>query len=182
MEFTLDSEPVDRQDRGIYLERFIHGAVYEARPEVQSVVHNHSSAVIPFTVTNVPLRPIIHTGALIGSEVPVWDIRDNFGDTNLLVTNQDQGRDLARTLGPGRVSLMRGHGCVVAGNSLRQAVMASVYLQLNAQLLLQSLSLGEVTYLSKGEVELMAESQLQPTGGADRVWEYWVRRAGCQGM
>ena len=119
---------------------------------------------------------------MIGSEVPVWDIRDNFGDTNLLVTNLEQGRDLAHTLGDRRVALMRGHGCVVAGQSLRQAVMAAVYLQLNAQLQMHSMSLGEVTYLSPGEVDLMAEAQLQPTGGSDRVWEYWVRRAGCEGI
>ena len=181
MEFTLEGDPVDQQDRAIYSERFIHGAVFEARPDVQAVVHNHSLAVIPFSITNTPIRPVVHVAALIGSSVPVWDIRNRFGDTSMLVTNMEQARDLAQAVGDGSVVLMRGHGSVVAGRSIREAVMASVYLQVNAQLLMDGLRLGEVTYLSEGETRLMAEAQMRPTS-ADRVWEYWVRRAGCEGI
>ena len=177
MEYTLEGEPIDQQGRPIYTERPIHGALYEARADVQAVVHNHSVAVIPFGVTKAPLRPILHLAAVIGHRVPVWEIRENFGDTNMLVTTMEQGRDLAKVVGDGRVALMRGHGCVVTGGSLKAAVMASIYLQVNAQLLSESLRLGDVTYLSPGEVEKMAESQLQPLSG-DRAWEYWARRAG----
>ena len=161
----------------MYSERPIHGGVYEARPDVMAVVHNHSQPVVPFGVTGVPLRPIFHLSAIIGDDIPVWDIRDNFGDTNLLVTTMPQGRDLAATLGPRRVSLMRGHGCVVAGHSLKEAVMASVYLQVNARLLLESLRLGDVEYLSPGEIAAMSEGQVQPRTMA-RAWEYWAVRAG----
>ena len=181
MEFTLEGDAVSQQDRAIYSERFIHGALYESRPDVQAVVHNHSLAVIPFSITNTPIRPVVHVAALIGQSVPIWDIRDKFGDTSMLVTNMEQGRDLAQSVSGGRVALMRGHGSVVAGGSVREAVMASVYLQVNAQLLMDGLRLGDVTYLSDGETELMAEAQLRPTS-ADRVWEYWVRRAGCEGI
>ena len=181
MEFTLEGDAVSQQDRAIYSERFIHGALYESRPDVQAVVHNHSLAVIPFSITNTPIRPVVHVAALIGQSVPIWDIREEFGDTSMLVTNMEQGRDLARAVGGGRVALMRGHGSVVAGGSVREAVMASVYLQVNAQLLMDGLRLGDVTYLSEGETKLMAEAQLRPTS-ADRVWEYWVRRAGCEGI
>ncbi len=177
MEFTLEGEPLDQQGREMYSERPIHGGVYEARPEVMAVVHNHSQPVVPFGVTGVPLRPMFHLAAIIGGDIPVWDIRDNFGDTNMLVTTMAQGRDLAATLGPRRVSLMRGHGCVVAGSSLKEAVMAAVYLQVNARLLLESLRLGEVKYLSPGEIAQMSEGQVQPrTMG--RAWEYWAVRAG----
>ncbi len=179
MEYTLEGDPIDQKGRPMYAERPIHGAIYEARPDVHAVVHNHSMAVIPFGVTNTPLRPILHLAAIIGQETPVWDIRDRFGDTNMLVTTMDQGRDLANSVGDGRVALMRGHGCVVTGVSLKAAVMASVYLQVNAQLLSESLRLGEVTYLSPGEVEKMSETQLRPLSG-DRAWEYWARRAGCE--
>ena len=177
MEFTLDNLPVDQQGREMYSERPIHGGVYEARPNVMAVVHNHSQPVVPFGVTGVPLRPIFHLAALIGDDIPVWDIRDNFGDTNLLVTTNDQGRDLAAALGPRRVALMRGHGCVVAGGSLKEAVMASIYLQVNARLLLESLKLGDVTYLSPGEIAVMAEGQLG-VRTMGRAWEYWATRAG----
>lgn len=177
MEFTLDNEPVDRQGREMYSERPIHGGIYEARPDVMAVVHNHSQPVVPFGVTGVPLRPMFHLAAIIGDDIPVWDIRDNFGDTNLLVTTNAQGRDLAAAVGPRRVALMRGHGCVVAGGSLKEAVMAAIYLQVNARLLLESLRLGDVTYLSPGEVATMSAGQvgLRTMG---RAWEYWATRAG----
>ena len=177
MEYTLEGEPLDQQGRTMYSERPIHGGVYEARPDVMAVVHNHSPAVLPFGVTGQPLRPMFHLAAIIGPQLPVWDIRDNFQDTSLLVTTMEQGRDLAATLGRGRAALMRGHGCVVAGSTLKEAVMASVYLQVNARLLLQSLPLGEVKYLSPGEIELMSQSQVRPTS-MGRAWEYWAVRAG----
>lgn len=177
MEYTLEGDPIDQGDRTMYAERPIHGGVYQARPDVQAVIHNHSMAVIPYGVTNTPLRPIFHLAAIIGEQVPVWDIRDVFGDTNMLVTTMEQGRELAKTLGDGRVALMRGHGCVVAGASIKAAVMTSIYLQVNAHLLSESLRLGDVTYLSTGEVEMMGQTQLRPLSG-ERAWEYWARRSG----
>ena len=181
MEFTIEGDPIDQQGRSMYAERPIHGALFEARPDVHAVVHNHSPAVVPFSVTTTPLRPMIHLAAIIGSQVPVWDIRDRFGDTHMLVVTMDQGRDLARTVGDGRVALMRGHGCVVAGGSVKQAVMAAIYLQVNAHLLSESLRLGEVTYMSPGEVEKMSEFQQQPLA-SERAWEYWMMRAGCESL
>lgn len=120
---------------------------------------------------------MFHQGAIIGSELPVWDIHDNYQDTNMLVTNMVQGRDLARCLGDRRVLLMRGYGCVMTGKSVRDVVFASVYLQVNAGLLLESLLLGDVKYLSMGEIELMAEGQNR-AGYQERAWEYWANRTG----
>jgi HCOMODA/2-hydroxy-3-carboxy-muconic semialdehyde decarboxylase len=177
MEYTLEGDPIDQQGRSMYTERPIHGGIYETRDDVLAIVHNHAPSLIPFTVTNTLLRPILHLAALTGPELPVWDIRDNFGDTNLLVTTMDQGRDLASCLGDRRVSLMRGHGCVIAGKSIREVVMASVYLQVNAGMLLEALRLGDVKYLSPGEIKAMTESQMSLTG-QERAWEYWANRAG----
>ena len=176
MEYTLEGQPIDQQGRPMYTERPIHGGIYQARDDVLAVVHNHAASVIPFTVTNTPLRPILHLAAITGPELPVWDIRDNFGDTNLLVTTMDQGRDLASCLGNRRVSLMRGHGCVIAGKSVREVVMASIYLQVNAGLLLESLRLGDIKYLSPGEIKAMTDSQMS-LSGQERAWEYWANRA-----
>lgn len=181
MEFTLDGEAIDPRGRAMYAERYIHGAIFERRPEVMSVVHNHSHAVIPFGVTAVPLRPVFHVGAMIGADIPVWDIHDNFGDTNLLVVNMEQGRDLAATLGENRVALMRGHGCAVAGRTVQEAVMTSIYLQVNANLQMAAMTMGEVAYLSPGEigqcVELFA-GELSVT----RAWEYFRVRAGANSV
>lgn len=179
MEYTLDGDPIDQRGRAMYAERHIHGGVYETRPDAMAVIHNHSHAVIPFGVTGVPLRPVLHMGAAAGADLPVWDIRDRFGDTTLLVTNMEQGRDLARCLGDRRVALMRGHGCVVAAHNIKEAVMIAVYLETNARLQLQSLQLGEPRYLSDGEVAL-GMKQFVAELAIDRAWEYWAIRAGCQ--
>jgi len=175
MEFTLEGEPVDARGRKPYLERFIHGATYEKRPDVMAVIHNHSPGVIPFGVTGRKLKPIMHMCGTIGHEVPIWDQRKKFGDTDLLVTNMAMGRDLVKTLGKGRTALMRGHGCVVAGPELRQTVYTAVYLELNAKLQMQAEAMGKVKFLSKGEVNKVI-STTTPTN-VNRAWENWCRRA-----
>jgi ribulose-5-phosphate 4-epimerase/fuculose-1-phosphate aldolase len=176
MEFMLDGTPVDGRGRAPYLERFIHGALYEARPDVISVVHNHSESVIPFGVSARKLQPVFHMGASIGREVPVWDSHDHFGDTALLVENMDMGRDLARAIGTGTSALMRGHGATVAGRNIRHAVYVSVYLEVNARLQKQAMDMGEVRFLTPGEVD-KASSRTGPYG-INRAWENWCRRAG----
>ena len=179
MQFTFEGEIAAGNGKP-YLERFIHGAIYEARPEVQAVVHSHSYNVVPFSVIGEKLRPIMHVCATIGAEVPVWDPQANFGDTDLLVADMEQGRDLARALGPRTSILMRGHGSTVAGGSLREAVYAAVMLEINAQLQLKARGFGPVKFLSPGEIEKIRERQNKgrPGEGYDRAWQYWLRHAG----
>jgi ribulose-5-phosphate 4-epimerase/fuculose-1-phosphate aldolase len=174
----LAGEALDGERRPLYAERFIHSALYEMRPDIGAVVHNHSHAVIPFSVTGVPIRPLFHLAGVIGATLPVWDIRAKFGETNMLVTSQEQGRDLAASVGSGRVALMRGHGCVVAASGVREAVMIAIYLQVNASLQMEALRLGTPTYLSPGEIE--RTGRISPLG-LDRALEYWRRRAGLGG-
>lgn len=176
MTYELDGTEVGEPTGKPYLERYIHGALYEQRPDVQAVVHNHAHDVIPFGVTGCELRPVLHVAAVIGERVPVWDIRDNFGDTGLLVTNMEQARDLAGSVAGGSTALMRGHGAVIAGASIEEAVITSVNLMVNARLLQNAQALGDVTYLSPGEVELCRESALNPVPLA-RVWGYYLARA-----
>jgi ribulose-5-phosphate 4-epimerase/fuculose-1-phosphate aldolase len=178
LEFGPDGEPVSDKFPPIYKERFIHAAVYNARPDVMSVVHNHSEEVIPFGITGVPLRPVFHTGARIGATVPVWDIADKFGDTDMLVSNMAQGEDLAACLGPNRVVLMRGHGATVANVSLHTAVTTAIYAQVNARLQTTAMLMGEVKYLSKGELEHTLDLSTKGSLGDNRTWEYYSRRAG----
>jgi len=173
--FTLTGEQVGGHSGIAYSERAIHGAIYEARPEVMAVCHNHAPSTIPFGVTGVPLRPIYHMAVLLGTEVPVWDIADDFGPTDMLVRTMEQGRSLARTLGPRRVALMRGHGSVIAGRTLPEVVIASVYMEQNARLLIQALSLGNVTYLSDEEIERYSVSALSP-GILERPMDAWRAR------
>ena len=176
MEFAADGAPVDAAGRKPYAERFIHGAVYEARPDVRAVVHHHSPSVIPFSVTAAQLSPLLHMSAGIGAHVPTWDSRTRFGDTNLLVTNVAMATDLAAALGDRTVILMRGHGAVVAGRSLREVVFDSIYLQLNADLQMKAGALGTITFLSDGEIASVLRTRSSFT--FERAWEFWCHRAG----
>ena len=177
MEFDLDGEAVDARGRRPYLERFIHAAIFAARPDVQSVVHSHSRDVIPFGITGATLRPVMHTCACIGFDVPVWDTQPKFGDTDMLVSNMAMGRDLASRLGTNTTALMRGHGSVAVGASLREAVHTAVSLNLNAEFQIKAAALGRITFLSKGEVDKVNGGQ-RPYVGVERAWEYWCLRAG----
>jgi ribulose-5-phosphate 4-epimerase/fuculose-1-phosphate aldolase len=181
LEFGLDGEPIDARGKVPYLERFIHAAIYEARPEVISVCHNHTPSILPFSISKTErLRPVIHTGAVIGGEVPVWNIADEFGsNTNLLVLNMAQGRSLARTLGSGRVALMRGHGSVVVGPTIPAVVSACISMDKNARVQLQAIQLGEYIPLAAGEVGRPWVEPGQPL--PDRAWEAYVRRVTDRG-
>jgi HCOMODA/2-hydroxy-3-carboxy-muconic semialdehyde decarboxylase len=179
IEYDLDCNPIDQKGRAQYTERPIHGRIFKSRPDVMSVIHNHSYEIIPFTVSKgTKLRPLLHTSAGLGANIPVWDIRAKFGDTNLLVTTLAQGDDLASTLGKNRIALMRGHGCAVSGISIQDAVHTAVYLKVNAKLQAEAMRLGgEIIYLSEGEI---AEMQKLSQTGHGRAWEYWSRRAGTK--
>jgi HCOMODA/2-hydroxy-3-carboxy-muconic semialdehyde decarboxylase len=180
MEFDLEGNALGGDRRQPYLERFIHAAVYEARAEVMAVVHAHAEDVLPFGISSAALKPVIHSGSFMGEHVPVWDIRSRFGDTNLLVTNVAQGRDLAKTLGPNNVALMRGHGFVAAARSLIEVVRMSVYVPRNARVQLAAAQLGgEVKALSRGEIEARNAGYKPYSPETWRAWEYWATRAGC---
>jgi ribulose-5-phosphate 4-epimerase/fuculose-1-phosphate aldolase len=177
MEFALDGTAIDARGRTAYGERMIHAAVYAARPDVLSVVHHHAYGVLPFTITDTPLRPVIHTASVIGAEIPVWDIRTAFGATDMLVRTIEQGRDLAAALADHTCILMRGHGAVVVGASIPQAVLTAIYLQVNANVLLQALPLGAPEGLSAEEIVQSTAAQFSPLA-LDRSWEYFCQRAG----
>src|SRR5260370_25993197 len=137
VELDLDGQPVRDDGPQLYLERFIHAAIFEARSDIMAVVHAHAEDTLPFSIAAATkLRPVIHAGSFIGPEVPVWDIADSFGDTNLLVTDIEQGRDLAKCLGANSVALIRGHGFASAARSFIQDVRLSSSLPRNARALI----------------------------------------------
>ena len=177
MEFDLDGNPIDARGRTAYLERFIHSEIYKAHPEVRAVVHSHSPAVIPFGVVGVALRPIFHLGGFLGAGVPVFEIRAAGGEaTDMLVRNPELGAALAKTLGSAPVALMRGHGDVVVGQSVREAVFRAIYTEVNARLESEALRLGQgqVMFLNEEEARRAAETNSAQIG---RPWELWKAKA-----
>jgi ribulose-5-phosphate 4-epimerase/fuculose-1-phosphate aldolase len=174
MEFDLDGNAVDARGRTVFLERFIHSEIYKARSDVMSVVHTHSPGVIPFSVTKVPLRAMFHNPSFLAVGVPVWDIRKDFGETDMLVSNPALGKSLAQTLGDKPVVLMRGHGDVAVGPSVKMAVFRAYYTDVNAKLQSQAIALGgEVTYLTPGEGEKGDKINFIVI---DRIWNLWRMR------
>jgi HCOMODA/2-hydroxy-3-carboxy-muconic semialdehyde decarboxylase len=175
MEYDLDSIPVDRRGRPMFIERFIHGEIYRARPDVRAVVHSHTPSVIPFGATGVTLQPVYHMSAFLWPGVPVFEISSAWGTTDMLVRTPALGRALAQTLGEAPVALMRGHGVVVVGPTVVHAVFRSVYTELNARLQAQAMALGgEVRYLDPEEAR-RAEASLEAT--LTRPWELWKHKA-----
>jgi ribulose-5-phosphate 4-epimerase/fuculose-1-phosphate aldolase len=177
LEFGMDGELRQATNRVPYLERFIHAGVYAQRPEVIAVCHNHTPSILPFSIsTTTRLRAVIHSAAVLGGEVPVWDIAHEFGpNTNMLVINMEQARSLARTLGKGRIALMRGHGSVVVGPSVPAVVSACINMDKNARVQMQAIQLGEYVPLAPGELVRPAIAP-DETPLPDRAWEAYVRR------
>ena len=173
--FDLDGTALDAAGRRVYLERFIHGEIYRARPDVQAVVHSHSPSVIPFGVTGMPLQPIFHMSGFLAEGSALFEIRDVAGDTDMLISNRELGVALAAVLGSRSAVLMRGHGSTVVGTSVEQAVYRAFYAEVNAKLQMQAKQLGEVTYLNAKEAAKAAainDTQLA------RVWELWSQEIG----
>ena len=173
--FDLDGAALDAEGRRVYLERFIHGEIYRARPDVQAIVHSHSPSVIPFGVTGQPLRPIYHMSGFLGEGAALFEIRETGGDTDMLIRDNRLGKALADTLGARSTVLMRGHGSTVVGTSIEQALYRAIYAEVNAKVQLQAVTLGEVNYLNPREAAMAAatnDTQLA------RVWELWRREIG----
>jgi ribulose-5-phosphate 4-epimerase/fuculose-1-phosphate aldolase len=172
MEYDLDDQPIDARGRSSYLERFIHSEIYKARPDVQAVIHSHSPAVIPFGVSDVPLRPMSHMAGFLVRQVPVFEIRDSGGnDTDMLIRNKALGAALARKLGNAVVVLMRGHGDAVVGASIKTAVFHAIYTEFNARMQAEALRMGgKITYLNEIEAARIGEQMDQLV---DRPWELW---------
>ena len=174
MEFDLDSNPVDRRGRSMFIERFIHGEVYKLRADVDSVIHTHSMGVIPFSITKTPLRPVIHNASFLHVGVPVWEIREAGGVTDMLVRNEVLARSLAAMLGDRPVVLMRGHGNVVVGPNVRIATSRAVFTDENARMQSVALSFGgAVNYISSEEGALRDKN---PSDGS-RSWDLWKAQA-----
>jgi ribulose-5-phosphate 4-epimerase/fuculose-1-phosphate aldolase len=180
LEFSLDSKLLTPTSELPYGECMIHGCIYQLRPDVNAVCHHHSMAMLPFCVTGVALKPLNGLGATMGGTVPLWDSRDEFGDTPMVVTTPEQGRSLARALGPNAMVLMRRHGATVVGATPQEVVFRSIFSHRNAELQLRAQALGEIAPLTPGEAA-QAEAYSLRARPMGRAWEYWTTRLAKSG-
>jgi HCOMODA/2-hydroxy-3-carboxy-muconic semialdehyde decarboxylase len=175
MEFDINSDPVDQRDRRMFLERYIHGEAYRARPDVNAVVHSHSPTVIPFTVTDEPLRAISHIASFLAEGCPCFEIREVGLTQGLLVTNNKQGAALAKVLGNRPVALMRGHGNLVVASDIPRVVHRALYTEVNAQQLATALSFRKpIKYVQPDEAQ-------DPKRLGDS-WDVWKAEALQRGL
>lgn len=173
--FDLEGNALNANGRKLYSELWIHAAAYAAQPNVGGVVHSHSHAVIPFSITGVELQPVCHVGAFLGIGVALFDTQDVAGDTDLLIRTMELGRALAKKQGAAPVALMRGHGSVATGESLRESVFRAYYTEVNAKIQLEAMRMGKpIKFLTPGEVKLRVADR-DPT--YRRAWEFWVAEA-----
>lgn len=179
MEFGMDGEPLNARGRRPYLERFIHSEIYRLRPDVVAVVHSHSPALIPFGITGTSLRPVFHMSGFLGSATPIFEIREAGGPaTDMLIRDRKLGTALARKLGTAPFALMRGHGSVAVGATLKQVVFRSIYAEVNARLQSEALRLGTITYLNDAEAANAARTN---DSVIDRPWGLWKARVKSRG-
>jgi ribulose-5-phosphate 4-epimerase/fuculose-1-phosphate aldolase len=175
LEFDKQGEPIDARGRSVYLERYIHAAIYRARPDVMAIVHSHSPEVIPFGVTGTTLRPLYHMSAFLGAGAPIFDIQDAAGITDMLIRNNTVADALAKSLGSNSVVLMRGHGFVAVGQSIPHMVSHAIYTQINARLQAEAMQLGKIKFLSPEEA---AKAGVANDAIVSRPWEMWKTRVG----
>jgi HCOMODA/2-hydroxy-3-carboxy-muconic semialdehyde decarboxylase len=180
IEYDLDSNPCNANGRGSFLERFIHGEIYKARLDVMSVVHSHSPSVIPFGLVDVPLQAMFHNAAFLAAGVPVFDIKDKFGATDMLVSNGVKGVALAAAIGKKDVAMMRAHGSVACGPTLQTAVFRAVYTEVNARIQHWTLALaGGKPMAALAADEGRLADVINQTAGM-RAWDLWRTQVRAQ--
>ena len=173
LEYDLDARPVEAKGDSVS-ERFIHSEIYRARPDVMSVVHNHSPSVVPFSVTGVKMRALFHMASFIGDKgLPNFEIRKVKKGSDLLVRTPELGKALARTLAKSAACLMRGHGSAVTGENLQRSVGRSIYLEMSARMQMQAMLLSRnITFFDAAEVKASS-----PVQDYKRAWPLWREKA-----
>jgi HCOMODA/2-hydroxy-3-carboxy-muconic semialdehyde decarboxylase len=180
IEYDLDSNPCNANGRGSFLERFIHGEIYKARPDVMSVVHSHSPSVIPFGLVPVPMRAMFHNAAFIAAGVPVFDIREKFGATDMLVSDGPKGVALVKVMGKRDIVLMRAHGSVACGPTLQTAVFRAVYTEVNARIQHWTAALGENGPVAALDEEEGRLADVPNRTAGTRAWDLWRAQVRAQ--
>ncbi|KAK0125605.1 hypothetical protein ONS96_009440 [Cadophora gregata f. sp. sojae] len=197
---VTDASPVDSNAKKGYQERFIHSEIYKKFPHINSVVHSHSDAVLPYTMSGVPIKPTFHIAGFLGTHVPTFDITPIYqpGDQqDMLVNTQTFGSSLASEFSKEgsasqahNVVLMTCHGFTAIGTSIKQAVYRAIYTHVNAgiqtnALLIRNASMNigpgsEASSSPLGDMRYLTEEQVSGSlkmneASQDRPWALWVK-------
>ncbi len=175
IEYDLDSNAVDAEGQGSFLERFIHGEIYKARPDLNSVVHSHSPSVIPFGLVDCKIEAMFHNAAFLAAGVPVFDISEKYGPTDMLVSDGDKGETFAECLGDKDIALMRAHGSVACGATLHLAVFRAVFTEVNSRIQHWTMDLAGDKPIASLDEEEGRLADVPNNGACMRAWDLWRR-------
>ncbi len=170
---VADSQPIDPNGRRVNGERYIHGEIYKARPDIMSVIHTHSQAVIPLSLTKYKMRPVVAQAGFLPLESPTFEIRDarEPEGRGMQVTDSKRGAALARALGSYPAALMRGHGNVIVGRSVKEAAVYAVYVDINARMQTQAMLLTpDIATMNEAELFTPAEFDI------NRPWAHYKQK------
>ncbi len=181
MTLDLAGNDVEGSGRRPFLERFIHGSIYRRRPDVHAIVHSHSPAVLPFTISQTAaLKPVTHMSGFIGETTPLFEVRDHgHVGCDMLVRTPEMGDELATCLADHALVLMRGHGVTVVAPSLKLAVFRAVYAEVNARVQTAAMTMGPFTALTPEEAVAADETN---SGQNLRAWSLWSLQAAKHGL
>jgi len=183
VEYDLDGNPVNPKAPQGYRERFLHGAIFKARPDVNAIVHSHMPSVLPFTDVTTPLRPMYHMASFLLDGAPVFEVRTVQGQIGMLIDNNKVGAALAQTLGKRTVALIRGHGAVIVGTTIPDVVQNAIFLDVNARVQSQAVALGgNIAYMTPADVAGGNPNPQPPAppgtpGYYTRSWLIWKAKA-----
>ncbi|MEY8337673.1 class II aldolase/adducin family protein [Lachnospiraceae bacterium 62-35] len=174
MEFDMDGNVISNQQFQHYREILMHAEIYKARPDVNAICHNHARELIPFSSTGIPLRPLSQPAGMFYKGVPTFNHPEI---TSGLVTDKKETcAGLAQVLGEHRAAFIGVHGVVVVGENAINLITCSIALRDNAIAQLQAMQLGSPRYLTEAEGKAATQTMLS-TEDAERMWNYWLRRA-----
>ncbi len=151
----------------------LHVSIYQARPDVQAVVHGHPSWSTLLSSAGRSYQVTMAQGALLG-DVPVFP-------SPMSVNNSRIGDAVAGTLAGGRAALLRAHGSVVAGNDVLQAAVLAIYLELNAERQYRAATVGEPYVFSQEQV-LACRAGLEKRGLFEKCWSYYLAKFGLTAL
>ena len=174
IELTLDGDRCDPGAGRPFIERFLHAEIYRARPDVGAIAHGHSPSVVPFGLAPAPMLATYHNAAFLAGGVPVFDIRREFGATDIVISDPARGAALARTLADKPVALLRAHGFVAVGPSLPVAVFRAVFTEISARIQLHATALDGTLAVLDAEEGRLADAINVAT--VDRSWHLWKER------
>jgi len=143
----------------------IHQAIYKSRGDVKAVFHFHSPAVILLSVIGQTIRPMHNYSAIFYEGVPLYTGTGQ-------VESPARAAEMAKLLGDAKAVILRGHGAVVVGQSIREVCMLAVYLEESARLQTEAMKLGTPMFVERDDAERIAKRTFKPAS-TDRAWEHF---------